>query len=215
VLVQKVRGVENVIELKALKRDFPSTNLAVYGKNGRLYSFVLHYVEDTAVLDYRVVPDDVAGEPKVRLVGWPVEPERLRSDALLMAGRRGFLHRHTEGDGFRLKLKGTYLRDSLLWLTLELQNRTAMACSAGDWRVYTEDKKKVKRTATQDVDISPVYAEGIGALPGFGRQVTAVGLRPFLVGRGRRLVISVADETGDRQVVLRVKRKVLLRARKG
>ena len=29
VLVQKVKGVENVIELKALRRDFPSTNLSV------------------------------------------------------------------------------------------------------------------------------------------------------------------------------------------
>src|ERR1700753_4002658 len=57
VLVQKVKGVENVIELKALKRDFTTTNLSVYGKDGRLYSFVLRYVEDTSVLDYRIIRD--------------------------------------------------------------------------------------------------------------------------------------------------------------
>ena len=214
VLVQKVRGIENVIELKALKRDFAPTNLAVYGKDGRLYSFVLHYVEDTTVLDYRVVPDDAPGEPKVRLAGWPVEPERLRLDARLLANRRSFWHRRADIDGLRLQLKGTYLRDSLLWLTLELQNRTAMDCAPGDLRIYTEDRKKIKRTATQEVDVSPVYAEGIAALPGFGRQETAVALHPFLVGRGRRLVIVLADEAGDRQVVLRVKRNVLMRARK-
>lgn len=215
VLVQKVRGVENVIELKALKRDFAPTNLAVYGKDGRLYSFVLHYVEDTSVLDYRVVPDGVGGEPKVRLSGWPVEPERLRADARMLADRRGYLHRRADGDGLRLRLKGTYLRDSLFWLSIELRDRTAMGCTPGELRMYTEDRKRVKRTATQEVDISPVYAERIAAVPGLSRQATAIGSHPFVVGRGKRLVIAFSDEAGDRQVVLRVKRKVLLRGRRG
>src|ERR1700761_664405 len=54
VLAQKVRGVDNVIELKAMRRGFPPTNFSVYGNDGRLYSFVLQYVEDTTVLNYRV-----------------------------------------------------------------------------------------------------------------------------------------------------------------
>ena len=32
VIAQKVRGVENVIELKAMRRDFAPTNLSVYGR---------------------------------------------------------------------------------------------------------------------------------------------------------------------------------------
>ncbi|HLZ88101.1 MAG TPA: DUF4138 domain-containing protein [Puia sp.] len=215
VLVQKVRGVENVIELKALKRDFQPTSLAVYGKDGRLYSFVLHYVEDTTVLDYRIVPDGGAAEPKVRLAGWRVEPERLRKDARMLAKRRGSLHQKANGDGLRLVLKGVNLRDSLLWLSLELEDRTAMGCGPGDLRIYAEDRKRVNRTASQEVEISPVYAEGIAALPGLGRQATAVGLRPFVIGRGKRLVVTYSDEADDRQVVLKVKRKWLLRARNG
>jgi hypothetical protein len=214
VLVQKVRGIENVIELKALKRDFAPTNLAVYGKDGRLYSFVLHYVEDTTVLDYRVVRDGVTGEPKVRLDGWPVEPERLRTDARMLAKRRGFLHRRAVADGLRLELKGAYLCDSLLWLSLELRDRTAMGFPAGSLRVYKEDRKRVKRTATQDLDIAPVYSEGIGVLLVRSRQATALAFRPFVVGRGKRLVIEVSDREGDRQVVLRVKGKTLMRAMK-
>src|ERR1700753_3733498 len=45
VLAQKVRGVDNVIELKAMRRGFPPTNFSVYGSDGRLYSFLLRYVE--------------------------------------------------------------------------------------------------------------------------------------------------------------------------
>ena len=215
VLVQKVKGVENVIELKALRREFASTNLAVYGKDGRLYSFVLHYVEDTSVLDYRVVADGSTTVPKVQLTGWPVDPERLRVDAGVLAERRGFLRRRAAGDGLRLRLKGIYLRDSLLWLSLDLQNRTEMGCGPGGWRIYTEDRKRVKRIATQELDTAPVYAAGIGSVPGLDRRIAAVGLHPFLVGRGKRLVIAFSDQEGGRQVVLKVKGKVLKKARRG
>jgi len=41
-----------------------------------------------------------------------------------------------------------------------------------------------------------------------------VALHPFVVGRGKRLVIAFSDEEGGRQVVLKVKGKMLMRARK-
>jgi hypothetical protein len=41
-----------------------------------------------------------------------------------------------------------------------------------------------------------------------------MAFRPFVVGRGKRLVIAVGDESGGRQVVMKVKGKVLLKARR-
>src|SRR5580692_1169511 len=169
VLVQKVKGLENVIELKAMKRDFMPTNLAVYGKDGRLYSFVLHYVEDTTVLDYRVVRDGDVMLPSVRLAGFPVDVERLRADGEKLAGARGYLHRRESADGLRLRLKGVYLRDSLLWLSLAMEDRTAMGFKPGSLRIYVEDRKQVKRMASQEVEVAPVYSEGLAAVPGLGR----------------------------------------------
>jgi hypothetical protein len=213
VLVQKVKGVENVIELKALKKDFAPTNLSVYGDDGRLYSFVLHYVEDTTVLDYRVVSDLTGVLPAVRLAGSPVPPERLRSDGRRLASRNGFLHSRAANDGLQLTLRGVYLCDSLLWLSLDLRDRTSMGFGVGGLRISTEDKRRVKRTATQELEIRPVYADGIGPLPGSGRRAIAVALHPFVVGRGKRLVLAVYDRDADRRVLLRVKAKRLMRAR--
>lgn len=215
VLVQKVKGVDNVIELKALRRDFAPTNLAVYAKDGRLYSFVLHYVEDTSILDYRVVSDGSAVAPKVRLTGWPLDPETLQADARMLAARRSFLRQRVTSDGLGLRLKGVYLRDSLLWLSMELQDRTNMGCTPGGLRIYTKDRKKVKRTATQELECAPAYSEGFGVLSGPGREAAAVAFHPFVVSKGKRLVISFSDEDAGRQVILRVKGKVLMKTRKG
>jgi hypothetical protein len=104
--------------------------------------------------------------------------------------------------------------DSLLWLAIDLKDGTAIGFTPGSLRIYTEDKKKIKRTATQDVDVDPVYAEPIGKTGGFERQATAMAFRPFVVDDGKRLVIEVSDETGGRQVVLKVKGKVLLKAKR-
>lgn len=213
VLVQKVKGVENVVELKALTRDFAPTNLSVYGDDGRLYSFVLHYVEDTTVLDYRVVGDSALGV--VRLSGWPVSPEQLRADARRLVVSGGFLHRRVAGDGLGVTLTGVYAQDSLLWLILDLRDKTPMGIRRVSLRLYTQEKKTVKRTASQELEISPVYSEGVGALAGLGRSAVAVAIRPLFLRRGRRLVVVIADAAGDRQVVLRVKGKVLAGARKG
>lgn|GEM_PF-469971 len=213
VLVQKVKGVENVIELKALKKDFAPTNLSIYGNDGALYSFVLRYVEDTTVLDYRVVSDSSGGLATVRLSGWPVAPEQLRKDARLLASRHGFLHRRATNDGLQLTLRGVYLRDSLLWLSLDLRDRTSMGIGVGGLRISTEDKRRVKRTATQELEITPVFADRISALPASGRLAIAVALHPFVLGRGKRLVLEVFDRGADRRVLLRVKGKRLMRTR--
>jgi hypothetical protein len=128
-----------------------------------------------------------------------------------LAGRGGALHRKAVADGLCLRLKGVYILDSLLWLVVDAQDLTAIGLS-GALRVYTEDRKKVKRTATQEVEIDPVYAEPVGEMGGFDRRTVAVGFRPFVVGRGKRLVIEVGDGTGDRRIVLKVKGKALLKA---
>ena len=203
ILAQKVHGVENVIELKALKRDIAQTNLSVYGKDGRLYSFVLHYVEDTSVLDYRVVRE--GDLPAVRLTGWPVAPATLKADAAVLGGCKGFLHRRAKEDGMRLTLTGVYWRDSLLWLSFALRDRTVMGINSGRLRMYVEDRVPVKRVATQEVEVEPVDADAPG-------KRFVVGLRPMVVKKGKRLVIVVGD--GEREVRLKVKGKVLLGARR-
>jgi uncharacterized protein DUF4138 len=55
ILVQRVRGVTNVIELKAVRAGFGETNLTVCGRDGEVYSFVVRFSSDESVLNFRVV----------------------------------------------------------------------------------------------------------------------------------------------------------------
>ena len=229
VLVQRPKGIENVIELKAVHSNFRATNLSVFGKDGRLYSFVLHFVEDTTVLNYRVVLDEqVLGLPglssagtggtvqrdhPVMLSGLPVDWTTLDRDAALLSGKPGFLHKSVSAERMQLQLRGIYLRDSLLWLCLRLTNRSAIGFTPAYMRISVEDRKRIKRTASQQVAILPEYDSGLVPLPGDRSRSVVVGLTPFVLGRGKKLVVEIADAGGDRELVLEVKGRMVLRAR--
>ncbi|HVS95178.1 MAG TPA: DUF4138 domain-containing protein, partial [Puia sp.] len=200
VLVQKVKGVDNVIELKAVRRGFAPTNLSVYGRDGRLYSFTLRYVEDTAVLNYRVIAPEVPsdGEPsgrepsageEVLLTGLPVSETRLRSDARRLGQLRPFLRVTGRSEGLRLRLTGVYLRDSLEWLVFSLTSHSVLPYRPTPPRAWVMDERSVKRTASQVIDLSPVYAPGWTLAGGMLR--VAAGFEPFMMNARRRLVVEV------------------------
>lgn len=211
VLVQRPKGVDNVIELKAVRRNFPATNLSVFGKDGRLYTFDLHYVSDTDVLSFQVVVSASSGS--VMLTGLPVDLSTLGADAGAMGGRKGRRLAHTSRDGLRLELSGVYLQHDLLWLCFRVRNHSAIAFTPAFVRVYEEDTKTVKRTASQEVDLTPVYAGKMVSLSGHSVASFAEAFRPFTVAKGKKLVVQLADDAGGRSLELVMKRKVLLKAR--
>jgi len=111
VQMQRPKGVQNVIELKALRRDFPPTNLSVYGRDGHPYSFVLHFVDDTSVLNFQVVRGGAVTQgsgspegPTIIFAGLPVDGVTLDSDGVALSERRPFLHKSVSVSGLRLRL---------------------------------------------------------------------------------------------------------------
>lgn len=214
ILVQRPKGVENVIQLKAVRRNFPATNLSVFGKDGRLYSFDLRYVDDTAVLSFQVVPaSDTGGERVVKFTGRSVDEVTLDSDARELASRRPFVHEVVGGDGLRFGLTGVYMRDGLMWLSFRVRNESRIGFTPGYVRIFIEDRKKVKRTASQDVDLPPAFAGKLPAISGRGAAVFAQGFIPFTVGKGKKLLVQLVDDGGGRSLELVIRRKVLLKAR--
>jgi hypothetical protein len=209
--VQRPKGVDNVIQLRAVRQGFRPTNLTVFGRDGGLCSFELHYAEDSAVLVYRVVRD---GADVVRFKNLAVPPLVLDSDAVLLAGRRGWLHKRSSAGGLRLRVSGVYWRDSLLWLSGSVQNRAALPFIPGMMRVYLEDRKRVKRMASQEVYLLPVVPARVESLAGGASCVFAMGLQPIAVPKGKRLVVELTDDSGARDLRVKLKGKVVLTVRR-
>src|SRR5258707_10982507 len=50
ILAQKAKGVENVLQVKAARRDFPQTNLTVITADGVLHHFTVNYADQPVSL---------------------------------------------------------------------------------------------------------------------------------------------------------------------
>ncbi len=209
ILVQKVRGVENVFELKALRQGLAETNMTVYGTDGRVYEFVVRFEEAPAVLTYRVLP--LGDAAPVFLSGLPAGEDRLARDAAALALREGFLRVSARSGRVRLSLQGVYLQDSLQWLAFRCTNGSGIGYRPVFLRCFLRDRKRVKRRAEQEVEVSPVFSH----LPTIvaGREVFALGFEPFVVPADKRLVVEMTGQDG-RTLLLKVRGKVLLRGKR-
>jgi hypothetical protein len=194
IIAQKVHGVDNVIEIKALRRHFTATNLTVYGKDGQLYSFVLKYVDDTSVLNFRILPASGAfgivpasGAP-IQLSDLPSNMLTLREDAHWLEIRRPTLHLATRNDHLALRLTGVYAKDSLEWLIFRLCNCSALDFHPETIRFYLQDKKKVRRRAIQEVDIEPLYRDMPLSINRGKCSALAMAFHPFHISKRKRLV---------------------------
>jgi conjugative transposon TraN protein len=214
ILVQKVHGVANVIELKAARPDFTETNLTVYGRDGQVYSFIVRYARDSTVLNFRILANDRdLKESPVQLTGLPTDVESLNAIAKKLAGKAAFLHSRTTEGRIRLQLTGAYIAQNLEWLTFHISNRSRIPFELADVRFFLVDRKQVKRRAIQEDPVDTVFANIPLVIAGETEKQYAVSFKPFAVPAGKRLVVMVAGLDGGRTLFLRVRSKLLLKAR--
>ena len=220
VLVQKVKGVENVIELKAVRPHFTPTNLSVFGLDGRLYSFELEYADNPPVLNFTIDPapaekdiDANPERPALLLTGLPVDKATLAADAVVLGSQKAFLHLSTRNEKMRLKVNGIYVKDSLLWFVIRISNRSLVPFHPEYLRLFLQDRKKAKRTAIQQAVIEPELAELPPNIKGHSREMVALGFPLFTVTRSKKLMLDIAEHNGGRLLRLAVSYKAILKAR--
>jgi hypothetical protein len=215
VQVEKVRGVENVLAIRAARGRFMATNLAVFGMDGRIYSFNLEYSDTAAAWQWRVEPSGEAGRGLI-LTGLPADEDKLREDARMMKARSGWMHASSNIKKMRLTVTGIYFADSLLWLAGKIRNRSTLDFGLERVRLFTEDRRRVKRMAIQEAETDPVYTDGVGTglVAGKTTEGFALGYRRIAVPDGKRVVLEFAEREGGRTIRVRIPMKKILAARK-
>ncbi len=221
VLAQKVKGTDNVLELKAARQGFAPTNLTVIGLNGRLYSLELRYEADPGICNYRVVNDSVEGyepvtgaaEHTVLLSGLPADESVLSADADTVASASSFLRLATGSEKMRLVLQSIYIKDRLMWLRVKVKNHSLLAYPVEYVHFSIQDKKRAKRTAIQERILRPVYSSPENLIPGKDMRLLVFGFRPFTIPKHKKLVLQLSEPGGGRLLTLPVGYKTVLKTR--
>lgn len=207
--------MDNVLAIRATRGHIGATNLAVFGMDGRVYSFNLEYSDTAAAWQWRVEPNAEADRGLI-LTGLPADEDKLREDARMMKTKRGWMHAAVNTKKMHLAVTGIYYTDSLLWLVGRLGDRSALDFAVQRVRLFTEDRKRVKRMAVQEAETDPVFSDWDEARLVAGETTTgfALAYRGIAAPKGKRVVLEVAELDGGRTIRVRIPLKRILAARK-
>lgn len=213
VLVQKSKGVENILQVKAGAHNFEQTNLSVVTSDGQFYSFVLDYATEPSVLNISFYKDSVKEKQHAFLSETALNDEELKTIACKVLSERTFLHRSTRQQKIQLSLQSIYTAGSSMWFNLRLKNNSLIDYRPEYVRFFLQDKKRAKRTAVQQTELQPLYLESTQGVN--RKQVTEMvaGFMPFTIPKTQQLIVQVAEQNGGRLLTLRVRHSAILKAR--
>jgi conjugative transposon TraN protein len=211
VIAQKAKGVYNVLQVKAARRNFPETNLTVITGDGQLFHFVVHYSDKP---DSFTLPIGKEQEQPVILFESIMTADEFNdyADALLDRNRRSSVRSISKND-MRLALKDIRVHEEAMFFKVILTNRSNINYDTEFLKFFVRDSKRAKRTATQELPIAILYKKGNETLiPGKSSVSIVFAVKKFTIPDNKHLVIQVMEENGGRHLQLKVKNKDIIHA---
>lgn len=210
VLVQKAKGVENILQIKAAQHDFTETNLTVVTADGQLYSFVLNFDEQKPLLNLvvgqKILMSDYLGSTEVE------NEAKLKSYAEVAFYEKKKLRNVKDNKyDIKLQLNGLFIHKKVMYYRIKIANNSNVSYDISQLRFFIRDQKKAKRTASQEIEISPLYIyNNTELIEGKSEVCLVFALPKFTIPDKKYLAIQLMEDQGGRHLELQLKNKKLM-----
>jgi len=206
VLVQKAKGVENILLVKAARQYFFQTNLTVVTSDGRLYVFLLNYDDDCPDLNIKAENAIAASKDVLFSLenGNQKKIEQLAGLALSKKKKSGGLKKSKFQ--VSLQVNGIFICEDVLYLRIVFENKSKINYDIDQFRFFIRDQKKSKRTASQEIEIQPLYATSSSAVIPYQSQIIKVyALEKFTIPDHKYLTLQMMEKSGGRHLDINIK----------
>ncbi|WP_026260283.1 conjugative transposon protein TraN [Segetibacter koreensis] len=213
VLAQKAKGVENILLVKAGRENFPQTNLSVITADGKLYSFVLDYVSNPSVINLSFTNGMHVGQPHLLK---PIYNEaEIQIDAERIAGKGKKTHGVTAYNyDVKFTLDGIYIKTDVIFFRVKIANYSNINYDVDMLRFFIKDEKKSKRTASQELQVDPLYVYGdTSTIKGDATNVVVFAVPKFTIPDDKYLLIELMEKNGGRNLQLLVRNRTIIKAK--
>lgn len=214
ILVQKAKGVENILQVKAGKIGFDQSNLTVITADGKLYSYVLDYIDTPGVLNIRYA-NATSDHPEALFSDVSINQAELQADAEIVGARIATIHGLKDRKyGMMIKVTGLYIKGDVLFCRINLKNTSDINYDIDQLRFYIRDQRTSKRTASQELEITPLYVKGDpSVIIGEAENVFVYALPKFTIPGQKYLVIEVMEKNGGRHLKIKLYNRTIVRAK--
>jgi conjugative transposon TraN protein len=213
VLVQKANGVENVLQVKAAKLGFTDTNLTVITADGQLYSFILKYSDQPPMLNIRFESKNM-DKPVVQFSAEKDNDALMNQTAEKVAVKFRSINNIKDSKfSIAMRLTGIYIENDLYYFQLQLENNSNVNYAIDQLRFFIHDQKKSKRTASQEVELTPVQILGNNkVINSKSKQTLVVAIHKFTIPDKKELLVQLQETNGGRHLVMKVENRNLIKA---
>ena len=214
IIIQQEKELNNVLKVKADKKEFHPTNLHVYTIDGKLYVFNVNYTEypTRTTFDLTKLTDD-ANKSKPLLVHENFKSGlHLKEIALHARYSKSFFSRKKVRFEMQLQLRTIHTVNDWIVFVFSIANRSNLDYQIDFARMYIRDKKQVKRSSIQEQEILPVYRENLKAVPGQKENRFIIMVTKFTIPDKKEFLIEMFEKNGGRNITMRIKNRHLLKA---
>lgn len=224
VIAQQVKGVENILQVKAAVKNFAETNLTVITSDGSLFSFLVNYSPDPKELNIRFGKDTISAvsygskdENKLPVSFSDVgnnaeEVERISKRLLTGKGRmiHGVKDKKYETS---IRLMSMHVKQNVLYCQLEFMNSSNIDYDVDMIRFFIRDKRQAKRSATQETELAPLYVAGYPSLiNAHTKKVWVYAFQKFTIPDAKYLWCEIKEKNGARNLRIRIKNSRIIHA---
>lgn len=206
VLVQKAKGVENILLVKAATQNFFQTNLTVITSDSRLYVFVLNY--DEGCPDLNIMAENGTAVNKDVLFSLENENQKKIEQGAMLALSKKKKVSGVKRSKFQISLQvsGIFISQDILYFRIVFENKSKVNYDIDQLRFFIRDQKKSKRTASQEIEIVPLYTTSTSqVIPDKSQIVKVYVLDKFTIPEKKYFTIEIIEKNGGRHLNLDIK----------
>ena len=105
----------------------------------------------------------------------------------------------------RLEINGIFIHQDVLYLRIVFENKSKINYDIDQLRFFIRDKRKSKRTASQEIEIEPMYQSSSSVVIPYKSEIIKVyALEKFTIPENKYLTIQLIEKSGGRHLELDV-----------
>lgn len=215
--VERAGNVDNIIRVQAMSPNFPETNVSVITDDGTFYTLNVDYSSSPESFSYVITDSSHISKQKDLALFNDVEINEVEQNVIsknILKSKRYIYNLAARKDNVNFSVWNVYVRNNTLFLHLQLHNKSSINYDIDFIKYYITDRKTMKKTASQETVLEPVFQNGFSPIVENKRRMDwVVAFDKFTIPEDRQFVIEIQEKNGGRHFKFNVPASDILDAK--
>jgi conjugative transposon TraN protein len=226
---KKVDGVENVLKLKAEKPFDRPSNLTVITEDGKIYVYTVVY--EVFTTDYAIDMNKISSNGNIKSTSYNAnvlntetndikfEGSGMNSEEIAQLSDKILHSNYTIVDreneaNISLLIRKIFVKDDIIFIPVQILNGGDLNYDIELIKFFSEDKKEIKRTVKQVMELEPVYVHNETDVVTKNSAKTQIfAFSKFTITKDKYFKVVLYEKNGGRNVTCKLKYKDINKAK--